>query len=735
MKIPITATLICVFLFFSFSPKVLIAQKAPETFSPPKIPITFAAARASSPIQLDGKLEEPAWNGAETIRNFVQQNPNQGAPATFDTEVRILYDEKYLYIGAICHDNFEDPTNLRVQNLGRDYDWDLNDGFGIAIDGFLDKRFAVSFQTTPLGNIRDLQAIDAEYYNRDWDALWSTKTTIEEDRWIVEMAIPWKSLRYPEGTQKLGIILMRNIRRYNEYTVIPAVPRVFDPYRMAYEAILTNINPPKPSANIQVNPYLLAEGNLNKENGETTGNASPKAGGEVKWAINPNTVLDVTYNTDFAQADVDRQVINLERFSVLFPERRQFFLENAEIFRSSITSFIQPFFSRKIGLDDFGNPIPLNGGLRFTNQNSKQALGILGMSQRAAGESGESQFGVARYVRYLGSQSKIGGMFTYRNDLGADSISSNKNYTYTIDGVYRPNQKFNVQGMLSASVDEKTGNGIASQVWASYRNNAVYMGWLGYFVYDYNPAMGLERFGRNYFYNNPAIDFDLRPKWLPEKIRRLKPSAFAGIFQKHDLSEIISSDISILPLVLEWQNGAEFSYQVSAIGQNLDFDESFVGITVSQGRYNYWRQQLTYNSDLSNKISGTATIGTGGYFDGKLHTLNAALRWAPIPYIEITTDYIFNAILDLGLENEDINTHLWGVNTRLALNPRIQFNGFYQWNSSINRSLWNMRASWEYKPLSFLYLVFNSNNSWLFNPNDRIVNQQGIVKLTYIRQF
>ena len=210
MKIPITATLICVFLFFSFSPKVLIAQKAPETFSPPKIPITFAAARASSPIQLDGKLEEPAWKGAETIRNFVQQNPNQGAPATFDTEVRILYDEKYLYIGAICHDNFEDPTNLRVQNLRRDYDWDLNDGFGIAIDGFLDKRFAVSFQTTPLGNIRDLQAIDAEYYNRDWDALWSTKTTIEEDRWIVEMAIPWKSLRYPEGTQKLGIILMKH---------------------------------------------------------------------------------------------------------------------------------------------------------------------------------------------------------------------------------------------------------------------------------------------------------------------------------------------------------------------------------------------------------------------------------------------------------------------------------------------------------------------------------------------
>lgn len=711
------------------------AQKAPETFDPPTTPIKFSAALASSPMQLDGVLDESIWQTAEPIRNFVQQNPDQGAPASFDTEVRILYDSKYLYIGAICHDNFQDPKNLRVQNLKRDYDWDLNDGFGIAIDGFLDKRFAVSFQVTPLGNIRDLQAIDAEYYNRDWDALWSAKTTIEDDKWIVEMAIPWKSLRYPEGTQQLGIILMRNIRRNNEYTVTPAVPRVFDPYRMAYEAILTNINPPKPSANIQVNPYLLTEGNRAVENGESSGNISPKAGGEIKWAINPNTVLDVTVNTDFAQADVDRQVINLERFSILFPERRQFFLENAEIFRSSITSFIQPFFSRKIGLDDFGTPIPLNGGLRFTSQNSKQALGILGMSQRAIGESGESQFGVARYVRYLGSQSKLGGMVTYRNDLGTDTQIGNKNYTYTIDGVYRPNQKFNVQGMISASIDDKTGEGIASQVWASYRNNAVYVGWLGYYVYDYNPAMGLERFGRNYFYNSPAIDFDLRPKWLPTKIRRLKPTAFAGIFHRHDLSDIISSDLSVLPVVLEWQNGAELSYQVSAIAQNLDFDETFVGITVGQGRYRYWRQQLIYNTDLSNKISGTATIGSGGYFDGKLQTLNVAVRWAPIPYIEITTDYIFNAIRGLGFEKRDIDTHLWGINTRLALNPRIQFNGFYQWNSSINRSLYNLRASWEYKPLSFLYLVFNSNNSWLLDPNDRLTNQQGIAKLTYIRQF
>jgi hypothetical protein len=713
----------------------IYAQKAPETFNPPEFPLRISAHKIYSPILLDGKLLETEWDSAKVIKDFVQQNPLQGAPATFDTEVRILYDEKYLYIGAICHDDFSISGNLRVQNLRRDYIWDLNDGFGIAIDGFMDKRFAVSFQTTPLGNIRDLQAIDAEYYNRDWDALWSAKTSVEKDKWTVEMAIPWKSLRYPEGAEALGIILFRNIRRFNEYTVKPSVPRVFDPYRMAYEAVLTDINPPKPSANIQVNPYLLAEAANNVENETKFQTVTPKAGGEIKWAINPNTVLDLTVNTDFAQADVDRQVINLERFSVLFPERRQFFLENAEIFRASLNSFIQPFFSRKIGLDDFGNPIPLHGGMRFTNQNSKQAIGVLAMSQNASATTGESRFGVARYVRYMGSQSKLGGMVTYRNDLDNENFTGNSNYTYTIDGVYRPNQKFNVQGMVSASLDGEKGEGIASQVWTSYRNNSLYVGWLGYYVYDYNPGMGLERFGRNYFYNSPAIDFDLRPTWLPQQIRRLKPTAYAGIFHKHDLSGIISADISVLPVVIEWQNGSEIKYQLSSLRQNLDFEERFVGIAVKEGTYAYWRQQLTYNTDLSNKISGSAAIATGGYFDGSLHSVTTSLRWAPIPYIELAADYIFNAITALGSEKQDLNTHLFGINSRLAINPRLQFNGFYQWNSSINRSIWNMRASWEYKPLSFLYLVFNSNTSWLIDPQDRITNLQGIAKLTYIRQF
>ncbi len=717
----------------------LLAQTAPQTFLPPEKPFIFEAAETAEKMQIDGKLNESAWANAQIIKGFKQQNPTQGADASGDTEVRVLFDSKFLYISAICKDDLKNRNNVRVQNVRRDFEWDFNDNFGVVIDGFKDKRNAVSFQTTPKGNLRDLQIIDGETFNRDWDALWYCRTSITDTAWIAEMAIPWKILRYPEGATDLGIVFLRNIRRNNEYTVNPSIPRVFTPYRMAYEAILTGIKPPKPSANILVNPYLLLENNRRKTASETTNDFKPKLGGEVKWAITPNTVLDITANTDFAQADVDRQVVNLQRFSVLFPERRQFFLENANIFRANVTNFILPFFSRRIGLDDSGNPIPLDGGFRLTSQTSKRSVGAIAMRQRATDNSPVSHFGVFRYSKNLGSQSRLGGMLTYRNDAkferNGQSIAENNNYTATVDGIYRPSQKFNVQAMLSGSKDSRTGDGFASQVWTSYNSNLMYVGWLGYYVKNYNPGIGLERFGRDYFYNSPAIDFDLRPKWLPKKIRRFLPAIYAGIFHTADLRDIISAEAALKPFHIEFQNGASIQYDMIQNWQKLDFTERLVGVEVAEGYYQYLNHRIQASTDFSAKLAGRASYVNGGYFNGKLQTWTLAGRFAPIPNIEFTVDYEFNQIRGLGAEQRDLDTHLLGINTRLALNPRVQLIGFYQWNSSLKRDIWNVRLSWEYRPLSFLYVVFNSNRTNGLNPQDRITQQQGIAKLTYLRLF
>jgi hypothetical protein len=620
---------------------------------------------------------------------------------------------------------------LRVQNLERDFLLEENDLFGISIDGFRDRRNAVAFQTTPFGNQRDVEVIDSDQVNTDWDARWDVRTTVEDDRWIVEMAIPWRTLRYPRDTDTLGVIFARNVRSRNEYTSVPAVPRLFTIYRMAYQAELVGIQTPQPTANVQVNPYALVE-----QTEVDSSDSDVAFGGELKWAISPSTVLDLTVNTDFAQADVDREVVNLERFSVFFPERRQFFLENANIFSASVTDWIRPFFSRRIGLDDGGRPIPLDGGLRLTNRSSTQDFGFLAMSQEELGDSPSALFGVARYSRNVGGQSRLGGMLTWRRDESlytADlSLEPNDNLTYTIDGFWRPNQAVGVQAMVSASDDEQAGSGIGSQLWAFYENNWLYAGLLEYFNRDYLPGVGLEILDTNYVMHSPAVILDLRPDRLPAFVRSYNPGVEAYIFQSSDDGDLLFGYAPIIPAKFIFQNGAQIGLVVEPNWQRLDEPFFPVGIEIGPGKYDYTRYRLELSSDQSAKLSGSLDVEAGEYFDGELTSYTIAARYAPTPYLEVTADVDLNYIRDLGVENEDKNTSLYGLSARFALSPRLQFTAFYQRNDADDRETWNARMAWEYRPLSFFYLVYNRNDL-IDQPGGPVQSgEQLIAKFTYL---
>ncbi len=332
-------------------------------------------------------------------------------------------------------------------------------------------------------------------------------------------------------------------------------------------------------------------------------------------------------------------------------------------------------------------------------------------------------------------------MATYRHDAaftGTDGVQMpvNNNHTYTLDGIFRPSQSLSVQGMASVSADSRLGNGIAAQAWAGYSNNLMYVGWLGYYVNNYHPGMGLERFGRDYFFNSPAIDFDLRPAWLPKNIRRLLPKVFAGVFHEADLGGIISANVNIVPVEAEFQNGAILWYSFIPNWQTLGFTERFAGIEVGEGHYQYLRHRLALSSDQSAKLGGRASYAFGGYFNGKLQTFNLTARFAPVPQAELSVSYELNRIRGLGAERRDIDTHLLGLNGRFALNPRLQLIGFYQKVSLTGQDIWNVRLSWEYRPLSFLYVVFNSNSYQDSpDPQSRLTQQQGIAKITYLKQF
>lgn len=707
------------------------------TFEPPVEAAKIQAVRTSKAISIDGKLDETSWLQASPVTDFVQKDPEQGAPVSMPTEARILYDEEYLYVGAICKTT-NGRSDIRTQNMQRDFNYFQNDLFGVAIDGFLD----MVFQTNPHGTQREILVMDAAIFNREWSALWKVRTQISDTAWTVEMAIPWKTLRYPKGCNKMGIILTRNIRSNNEFVSFPAVPRAFNVYRMPYGAVLSGIEPPPPSANVQITPYLLINNERSSVDGELVEEKTDfKVGGEVKWVIDPNSVLDFTFNTDFAQADVDRQVVNLTRFSVLFPERRQFFLEGNEIYSMAAWDELQPFFSRRIGLDDNGNPIPIDAGIRFTNRNEKQNIGLLAIRQRKNGNTPASNFAVARYSANLSAQGRIGGMATLRHDEAGDSGQSTTNITATVDGFFRPTQQINSFWMVSGS--KSTGamedEGLSGATWTYYSNNWIYLGLVEAFITkDYNPRVGFIS-ANNYLLTSPAFSLKLRPKWLPKFIRQYSPGITSYLYNYLDDLSFREGFVSYSPFSIELQNGSDFTYSITTNWQSLRNTFSPVGIDILPGDYQFTSHRFSYGSDFSRKVALSAAYRFGRYFNGNLNTLSASLRFAPLPHIQLTADYQFNRLSNLGQARRNEETHLVGAQLRLALNPRVQLISFLQYNTTSDRTTVNSRFVWEYRPLSYIYLVYNDNRQELFDAEmgstAQLHDQQGIFKVTFLRQF
>lgn len=331
------------FIILLLLPPVLATGQ--NSFDPPRVPTSFSAVETMDNITLDGRLTEPDWQRTEPIDDFFRMEPRQGGKYIYKTKVRVLFDKKNIYFGVFCEDSLG-RKGVRVQDYRRDFMFGENDHFYIQLDPQNLKRYCMSFQVTPLGTQHDLQAFDDTNRDSDWDALWRVRTHVTDSGYYAEFAIPFKSLRYDKQTSdsvSWGVTFARLARRDYELTSYPSIPQAYSPYRMSYAAQMKGLTLPPPSANIRIQPYGLFQYNqLTNDKNETTKSADWKAGGEIKWAITTHSVLDVTFNTDFAQADVDRAVNNLTRFNVFFPERRQWqdcmFTNEQLIFKGQPTS-------------------------------------------------------------------------------------------------------------------------------------------------------------------------------------------------------------------------------------------------------------------------------------------------------------------------------------------------------------------------------------------------------------
>ncbi len=729
--------------FLLFFPFLLPAQDA-EVFKPNAIKKELVAIEIPTSLNIDGLMQEAEWTKAPPSSRFIQIEPLQGEAPNQETEVRVLYNRRYLYFGIFSRDSLGKKA-LRAVDFKRDFDPRQHDQVSLSFDGFNDERNAMSFTTNPYGVQRDLLAFDDTYYDTDWDGLWRVRTSRTDAGWVAEIAIPWQTLRYPKSNdtiQNWGFNIYRNRRLTNEITAFSPYPRAFTALRMDYAGLLKNLQPPPPKPNIRIQPYFLTSYDHFKGFDATVKpeQTKVKIGGDVKWAINPNTVLDLTANTDFAQADADRQVNNVTRFSVFFPERRQFFLENASLFGVGVgqasdgsggSMRIQPFFSRTIGLDNAGNPIPIDVGGRFVHRSLKRNYGGMLIRQREVGTSPATNFFVGRFSENFGSQNRIGGLVTVKNHPGGTNVVS------TVDGFFRLGESHSLTTMvMHSTANDADKQGFAGIAQYYYSTNK-YKIWLTESVVnkDFNPEMGFV--ARNDVVGTtPGMNWYYRGRLLPFKkvIRAFEPGFLPEFYHQVSTGKLIERQLTFFPVWINFQSGAYFGYSVNPAFQRLTEPFEPLGVTIKEGDYNYFRQQLWYTTDPSKIISAFGQTDWGTYFDGHLFSTDLTVQFAPSPHLSIAGRFNRNHFAEVGENKTTKNVDLYSVEGRFALNPRVQLIGFYQKNTENKSDNYNIRLAWEYRPLSYVYIVLNKRG---FDGLDqrRRNEDHAVVKISYLGQF
>jgi len=722
-------------------------------FAPSAKRRTIRAVEIKDKLKIDGRLDEADWKQSKLVRRFVQVDPQQGRPATFSTDVRVLFNRQFLYIAAVNHDTLGRKA-LRVPNFKRDFNSRSHDLFGVSIDGFNDRRNAMTFVANPHGTQRDLLSFDDLLYDEDWDGFWKVRTSRTDSGWVAEMQIPWQTLRYArsaDSIQTWGINFFRNRRYSNELSAWSPFPRAFTSSRMEYAGLITGLKPPPPSPNIRIQPYVLISDD--RANGTEIGygqSAKLKLGGDLKWAINPNTVLDLTLNTDFAQADVDRQVNNLTRFSVLFPERRAFFLENASLFGAGLSGnnntgeggsmIIKPFFSRTIGLatlpDGTSAPVPIDAGVRLVYRSLNRNYGGMVIRQRGIPGSPATDFVVGRYVENIGRQNRIGALFTLKNVHSTDSTGGHQNGTFAVDGFFRLSQKWTYNVMFIGSASSGgTDKGLAAYSQLSYRTNQVVGWWTQSLVTKgFNPEMGFVSRG-DVIATTPGLYLVNRAKWLPKWVRNFEPGAFFELYHKASTGYLQEAQYNLNPIWLTFQNGGNVGLFVNPTYQRLDDgDYRPLDLAIVSNRYRYVRYSVMFGTDPSKKVSFQLNGETGGYYNGKLNYVRASLILAPIPHAAFTFNAEANEFRNVGGYTGTIA--LYSLESRMAVNPRLQLISFIQRNTYTDKNALNIRLAWEFQPLSFLYIVYNYGTyAGSIRTTDRQQEQHIIGKLSYLKQF
>jgi hypothetical protein len=726
--------LLCIFTF-----NVVLCQQTKVKDVP-----VIQLKKAISTITIDADLNEEAWKHANLAKDFVQQFPFDTSLAKTKTEVKILYDDYYLYISAVCYDTL--PGEFIVQSLKRDFAPKVNDAFCIYIDPFNDLTNGFAFCISPHGVQSEglLQYGGGMGINYTWDNKWLSEVKIFDRYWIAEIAIPFKTLRYNKQLQTWRINFARTDLKRNELSVWSPVPRNFNASSLAFTGLLIWDEPIKKSVtNISLIPYLI---NTYTENYQPQNNYlnKPNAGLDAKVGIGPGLNLDLTINPDFAQVEVDRQVTNLSRFSLFFPERRNFFIENSDIFERFGFRQIRPFFSRRIGLIN-GNNIPIIAGARLSGKlNRKWRIGVMNMQTEKKAEFNvdAENFTAAAALYQLKGRSNIAAIFVNKQTFEKDKINFNNfNRVAGLDwNIASMDGKINGKIFYHhAFLNKKADDNFAHASWLMYEDPQWTLMWNHEYVgRNYDAQVGFVPRVDNY---NPVLDTIIKKSYWrfePMITRKFYPNS--KIINNHGpnfyLSEYRNGQFNLTERYasasyrINYQNTAhtEFTFAYNNILLFFDTDITFSGNKLlPAGYYQYNNIKIAHTSNQRKKFNYSLYADYGNYYIGKKTTYQADVNYRLQPW-GIFSISVQNNILSMPDDYKDVNLWLIAPGIDLSFTKNLFFTTFLQYNTQINNTNINTRIQWRFKPMSDLFIVYTENYN---SQNISVKNRAVAIKLVW----
>jgi len=689
---------------------------------------TIRAVRLSEGIRLDGNLDEEVYRTVPPITDYVQNVPDVGQPATERTETWVLFDGSNLYIAARCYDSA--PSSEWVADEMRRDSRQLrqNDTFGLMLDTFYDRRNGLTFYTNPLGAIADFETTNEGNPNSDWNPVWDVRTGRFDGGWTVEMEIPFKSLKYPAGVAQVwGIQLRRVVRRKNEWNYITRVPLSAAGgqgsagiFRVSAAATLTSLEVPAGSNTLEIKPYAIGGVTTDRMADPVVDNdRSGDFGLDVKYGVTQNLTADFTYNTDFAQVEVDEQQVNLTRFSLFFPEKREFFLEGRGIYdfgRSGgfgggggggFGRGLAPtlFFSRQIGLQR-GQVVPILGGGRLTGKAGAFSIGALNMQTDDETVSGarSTNFTVLRVKRDLLRRSSVGMIYTGRS---VSLVGDGASHAYGMDANFAFFENVNFNGYFAKThTPDSTGKDTSYQARFNYAADRWGVEVDHLLVEDnFVPEVGFVRrddFRRTFVSGR----FSPRPAAI-ESVRRF-------VFQT-SLDYTLTADTNVLEtrqnqlrVATEFENSDQLRVDLTRSYELLeDLFEIADGVAIPVGGYTFSDVSLSYQLGAQRRTSGSFSVQRGAFFSGDITAVGFTRgRLVLTPQLSVEPGISINWV---DLPEGSFTTNLVTTRVNYTFTPRMFFSGLLQYNSSNDTLTSNLRLRWEYQPGSELFVVYTED--------------------------